>query len=320
MCALDNEEDLARAVRAGSAAPPPRREFVEALRGRLREEFRAAQQPEAAALPPRPAATPWRWLAVAAALVLAVGITLVALRDGACPEARQGGPTSPVAFSTPGDAPGRMVPLDLKLPPPVEAPTPKHHKPSPHVEKYDPGKARPTFLVPLGTTNVALGRPVTGSDREPIIGELNYVTDGEKRNWDGHFVELGPLTQWVQIDLGEHSAVYALLLWHYYADERLYHDVVVQVADDPDFIKDVRTIYNNDFDNSSGFGIGKDLEYVDDNRGRLIDAGGVKGRYVRLYSRGNTSNDQSHYVEVEVYGQPIPAAPPDKPAPAAEPA
>jgi hypothetical protein len=172
----------------------------------------------------------------------------------------------------------------------------------------------------MGTANVALGRPVTSSDREPIIGELNYVTDGEKRGWDGDFVELGPLTQWVQIDLGDRCAIYAVLFWHYFAEERLYHDVVVQVSDDPDFVKDVRTIYNNDFDNSSGLGIGKDLEYVEDNRGRLIDAGGVKGRYVRLYSRGNTSNDQSHYVEVEVYVQPLPAAPPDKPAPAAEPA
>jgi hypothetical protein len=31
----------------------------------------------------------------------------------------------------------------------------------------------------------------------------------------------------------------------------------------------------------------------------------VKGRYVRLYSNGNTSNDLNHYVEVEVYGTPV---------------
>ena len=29
----------------------------------------------------------------------------------------------------------------------------------------------------------------------------------------------------------------------------------------------------------------------------------VKGRYVRLYSNGNTSNDTNHYIEVEVYGR-----------------
>jgi len=31
---------------------------------------------------------------------------------------------------------------------------------------------------------------------------------------------------------------------------------------------------------------------------------GVKGQYVRLYSMGNNSNDQNHYLEVEVYGKP----------------
>ena len=36
--------------------------------------------------------------------------------------------------------------------------------------------------------------------------------------------------------------------------------------------------------------------------GRLFDLKGVKARYVRLYSNGNTTNDLNHYVEVEVYG------------------
>jgi hypothetical protein len=68
-------------------------------------------------------------------------------------------------------------------------------------------------------------------------------------------------------------------------------------------------VYNNDFDNSSGLGLGKRLEYIDDYRGKLIDARTakgepVKGRYVRLYSKGNTSNDMNHYVEVEVFGKP----------------
>ena len=66
----------------------------------------------------------------------------------------------------------------------------------------------------------------------------------------------------------------------------------------------VRTVYNNDYDNSCGLGLGKDLEYIEDYRGRLIPLGGTHARYVRLYSRGNTSNDQNHYVEVEVYGTP----------------
>jgi hypothetical protein len=35
----------------------------------------------------------------------------------------------------------------------------------------------------------------------------------------------------------------------------------------------------------------------------LVDAKGAKGRYVRLHSQGNTSNDSNHYIEVEVHGK-----------------
>jgi len=157
--------------------------------------------------------------------------------------------------------------------------------------------------VPEGLVNLARGKPVTSSDSEPIIGELAMVTDGDKRGSDGAFVELGPYKQYVQIDLQQPALIYAIVVWHYHSEGRVYHDVVVQVADDADFIQGVRTLYNNDFDNSSGLGLGKDLEYMDDYRGRLIDAKSVKARYVRLYSNGNTSNDQNHYVEVEVYGK-----------------
>jgi len=76
------------------------------------------------------------------------------------------------------------------------------------------------------------------------------------------------------------------------------------VADDADFITNVRTIYSNDQDNSSGMGVGKGRPYIDTNLGKLFDAKGVKGRYVRVYSRGNTANDLNHYIEVEVFGKP----------------
>jgi len=78
----------------------------------------------------------------------------------------------------------------------------------------------------------------------------------------------------------------------------------VQVADDADFLENVRTLYNNDHDNSAGLGVGKDLAYVEVNSGRLIDTKGVKARYVRLYSRGSTAGEMNHYIEVEVFGRP----------------
>jgi len=120
----------------------------------------------------------------------------------------------------------------------------------------------------------------------------------------GFFVELGPMPQWVQIDLGSSHALSAILLWHYHSQARVYRDVVVQVSDDPAFKAGVTTVFNNDHDNSSKLGVGPDKEYIEVAEGRLIDPKSVKGRYVRLYSNGNTTNDLNHYVEVEVYGSP----------------
>ncbi len=203
----------------------------------------------------------------------------------------------------------KLVPLDLKLPKPMFQGTPKNIKASATMEKYDE-KPRAAFPVPPGTTNLAANKKVTSSDMAPIVGELNLITDGDKEGSDGSFVELAPGKQWVQIDLGQPADIYALMIWHYHAEGRVYHDVIVQVSDDPDFISGVKTVFNNDFDNSSGLGLGKNLEYIDDYRGKLISAKSEKGaptrgRYVRLYSKGNTSNDMNHYVEVEVFGIPV---------------
>ena len=188
-----------------------------------------------------------------------------------------------------------------KLPKPMFVGTPKTIK-SPNLEPPHP-PGRPTLMVPEGTTNVALKKKVTASDKEPVIGSLDLITDGDKEGADGSYVELGPGTQWVQIDLGQAYNIYAVSVWHYHSEARVYKDVVVQVADDADFITNVRTVFNNDHDNSSGLGIGKDYEYVDDYYGKLMDAKGIKGRYVRLYSKGNTSNEMNHYTEVEVFGK-----------------
>lgn len=197
--------------------------------------------------------------------------------------------------------------LDVKLPKPMFVGTPKNINASPTLEKYDE-KPRPAFMVPEGVKSLAKDKKVTSSDMAPIIGELSLLTDADKEGSDGSFVELAPGKQWVQIDLGAPADIYAVVVWHFHAEGRVYHDVIVQVSDDPEFAKDVKTVFNNDFDNSSGQGRGKNLEYIDDYRGKLIDARDakgqpVRGRYVRLHSNGNTSNDQNHYIEVEVFGK-----------------
>ncbi|MFH1718159.1 MAG: hypothetical protein ABIF19_12470 [Planctomycetota bacterium] len=198
-----------------------------------------------------------------------------------------------------------LVPVDIKLPKPMFVGTPQDTK-VPNLEK-PLGKPRPPFLAPAGTANVAAGKPVSSSDEEPIIGEIDYITDGDMEAADGSYVELGPFVQHVTIDLEAMYDIYAILVWHYHKQARVYFDVIVQVADDPDFITNVRTVFNNDIDNSAGLGVGKDMHYVETNEGKLIDvlSQGIKARYVRFYSNGNTSNDLNHYIEVGVYGKPV---------------
>jgi hypothetical protein len=79
----------------------------------------------------------------------------------------------------------------------------------------------------------------------------------------------------------------------------------VQVADDPGFTLNVTTLFNNDHDNSAGFGIGKDKNYIETSEGKLVDAEGIRTRYIRLYSNGNDLNEFNHYIEVEVYGKAV---------------
>jgi len=194
-----------------------------------------------------------------------------------------------------------LVPIPLELPKPMFVGTPQDTK-VPNLEKLL-GKPRPDFYAPAGVKNVAFEKPVSSTDEEPIIGEIEMITDGDKEAADGSYVELGPFKQSITVDLEDEYEIYAVVVWHYHKQAVVYFDVVVQVASDPDFISNVTTLFNNDIDNSVGQGVGKDKHYTETSEGKLIDAKGVKARYVRLYSQGNNSNDLNHYIEVEVFGK-----------------
>jgi NedA-like, galactose-binding domain len=233
----------------------------------------------------------------AAAVIRAAGAAVIVLAAAAAVFMAAGA----VLAAGPGQDQDKEV-LKLQLPKPMFVGTPRNIK-TPNLETVT-GRARAPFYVPKGTSLLSLNKPVAASDKEPVIGEIGFVTDGKKSGEDGYYVEFGPGPQWVQIDLGATYNLQAILVWHYHSQARVYRDVVVRVAEDKDFIKGVVTVFNNDHDNSSGLGAGKDKEYIETNEGRLIDPKGVPGRYIRLYSAGNTSNDMNHYVEVEVYGTP----------------
>lgn len=163
----------------------------------------------------------------------------------------------------------------------------------------------PRLMVPEGTELLSRDKPVTSSDDWPVIGELEWITDGDKEAGEGYYVELMGGLQWVQIDLEQEASIAAVWVWHFHSQHRVYHDVVIQVSNDPEFETGVTTIYNNDRTNSSGLGRGSDRPFVTSRYGLLVDAGGVEGRFVRLYSNGNTSGNANHYIEVEVHGTPL---------------
>jgi len=193
------------------------------------------------------------------------------------------------------------VPLKIELPKPLFVGTPRPLKLA-NLEKPRVGR-RPDLMVPAGTVLLSKGKTVTASDSLPVIGELPLITDGDKDGSDGTYVEFGPGVQWVQIDLGAPAKIAAIAVWHFHSQARAYHDVIVQVSDDAEFKKDVHTLFNNDDNNSAGLGVGTDPAYIETYEGRLIEGKGTTGRYVRLYSNGNTSDELNHYTEVEVYGQ-----------------
>jgi len=193
-----------------------------------------------------------------------------------------------------------MVELKIDLPKPRFEGTPVPVK-LPHLKK-PLGHPRPLIKVPAGTKNVALEAKVTSSDMEPVIGEIDLINDGDKEATDGSYVELGPFVQWIQFDLGAPKNVHAVVMWHYHMQARVYHDVIIQVSDDKDFVKGVTTVFNNDHDNSAGLGAGKDLAFVEVNEGELVEFKDAKGQFLRMYSNGNTANEMNHYTEVAIYG------------------
>ena len=171
-------------------------------------------------------------------------------------------------------APGKEE-LKLKLPKPMFIGTPTNLR-SPNLEKVT-GKSRAPFYVPKGTVLLSAKKKVTSSDMQPVIGELDMITDGEKAGGDGYFVELGPAPQWVQIDLGASHPLYAILAWHYHSQARVYRDVIVQVSDDPAFKTGVTTVFNNDHDNSSKLGLGQGQGVHRGRRGQAVRPEGREG-------------------------------------------
>lgn len=185
---------------------------------------------------------------------------------------------------------------------PIPRPFPSSELINVHNTNLEPRAGKQELYVPIGTTNLALHRPVTASSKA-VIGNLSMVTDGDKEGDEGGWLELQSGTQWVQVDLQRQAQIYGIWVWHFHLRTRVYSDVAIAISSDPAFKRDVNVVFNSDVENTLGLGKGTNLNYFDDFRGKLIDTKGIVGRYVRLYSNGNNENKMNHYVEVEVFGK-----------------
>jgi hypothetical protein len=196
-----------------------------------------------------------------------------------------------------------LAPLPVKIPAPTLKGTPEDLPSGPNVEPL-PDKEPPAFMAPKGVQNVALKKPVTASDKNPITGTLDQITDGNKEAFDDQVVEMRKGVQWVQVDLQETFKIYAVVLWNDHRYIQTYNRVIVQVADDAEFTKNVRTLYNCDFENKAGLGVGTDRQYFETKWGRTINGKGEAARFVRWYTNGSHLSALNNRTEIEVYALP----------------
>lgn len=168
----------------------------------------------------------------------------------------------------------------------------------------DPRDRPWTLAVGADLRNLAAGKPVTSSDAAPLQGSLSMLTDGVKSCTGDDVLELASGTQYVQVDLAMPCRIDGVGLWHFCQAPRLYAAVQIWISSTADF-QDARAVFNNDHQDLLGQGMGGDELYLETHLGLVQMVPQVTGRYVRAYSRGNTSNQLNHYIELEVYGQPL---------------
>jgi len=196
------------------------------------------------------------------------------------------------------------VAIKFELPPPHSSGTPKEIKSDNLEPDPGPGKLRaPIMVEPEYAKKLTTENTKVTTSEEAVTGDNEYVVDGDKTPDATSMLQLPGGQQWVQLDLGAEHTISAVCVWHDQGDERVYKDVVVQISNDEKFASGVTTIFNNDHDNTAKLGKGTDKEYRERNDGRPMDAKLTKGRYVRCYSNGSTSEPVNNYIEIEVFGK-----------------
>ena len=161
----------------------------------------------------------------------------------------------------------------------------------------------PDFKGHLAKNATILERPQNHDPSHAApTGQDERLFDGVTDSASPNHIDVGEDSKFIVIDLGGPAMVDGLNVWRYYNDVRQYRDVVYQLSTTSDFSADVTTVFNNDGDNSTQQGAGSDPEYREGPSGKPVYFPPVRARYLRLWSNGNTVNNDNHYTEVEVYG------------------
>jgi len=290
------EKNIEKLVKSTANSEQPPQAFVDSLIDDAMGQLNQPQQtsrPNVFKLYLKP-------LAMAAAILVVCGLGVTIFIPGIQKSQKR---TDGMVAMVDKPAIAEFIPLQIDISAPIVEGTPPNLAGIDNLEEFVK-ENRPPFMVPAGTTNVALGKPVTSSD-EDMTDPLDKIVDGDASGVDDSWVELGLFEQSITIDLQTAQEIYAIVVWHYHKQQRIYNDVVIQTANDQDFTVNVVNHFNNDTDNTHGQGEGKDKKYIEKNEGRLIDTKGTKARFVRLFSTGNNDNELNHYIEVAVYGKPV---------------
>ena len=131
-----------------------------------------------------------------------------------------------------------------------------------------------SLVWPMAITDGKVS-PISGLS---TVGDFAYTVSG---------------LRYVQIDLGAIYAVDKVRVYHFYNNGRAYYGTRTQVSADGIFWVTV-------FDSAI---LG---EYPETPSGRTTTFAQQGVRYVRDYLNGSTSNTGNHWVEIEVWGNPIP--------------
>jgi hypothetical protein len=131
--------------------------------------------------------------------------------------------------------------------------------------------------------NIALGKTVTGNGNTT---DIERVADGNTAT--AYYYNAGSGESYVQVDLGAVSNLKKIVVWHYYSDNRTYHNTKTQISED-------------EIDWITVFDSGVSGEYAETSEGHTIELIPTKARYIRDYANGSTSNTSNHWVEIQAF-------------------